>query len=391
VFKSNKSIVNITLVITSLIFALCLVEVVLRLIGFDYPTWQRLNESTGTEHYPGAEGWNRDEGENYIKINRDGMRGPLYPKTKPGNVFRVAVIGDSFAEGYQVPLENTFSNILEKDLNKCKPYGEKKIEVLNFGIGDHGTANELFVLRTQAWLYEPDIVLLAFFSGNDIRNNSKVLEPQKIRPFFTLQNGDLILDDSFKRTKAFKFKTSSIWKGVLWLSTYSRTVQFLNKVRHRAGASKESRSRYNFQMQLLEDDIFSEPKKEKWQEAWKITESLIARMNEEVQQRGAQFLIATLSIGIQVHPDINVRNRFMEKAGVNNLYYPDNRIKNLAEKNKIPHVILAHKFAAYAKRTGEFLHGFERTGTEGVGHWNENGHRMGGHLISEKMCKGNIF
>jgi hypothetical protein len=237
-FKSNGIKANIFLVLSSLIITICLVEATLRFIDFDYPTWQRLNENTGTEHYPGVEGWNRDEGENYIKINRDGMRGPVHIKKKPSNVFRVAVIGDSFAEGYQVPLEKTFSAILEKDLNKCMPYGNKKIEVINFGIGDHGTANELFVLREQAWHYEPDIVLLAFFSGNDIRNNSKVLEPQKIRPFFTLQNGELILDDSFKRTRAFEFKTSSIWKGVLWLSTHSRTIQLLNKVRHRSGTSE---------------------------------------------------------------------------------------------------------------------------------------------------------
>jgi hypothetical protein len=357
-----------------------------RFIGFGYPTWQRLNEDTATEHYPGAEGWIRDEGENYIKINRDGMRGPVYKKKKPSNVFRIAVIGDSFAEGYQVPLEKTFSATLERDLNKCKPYGNKKVEVINFGIGDHGTANELFILRKQAWLYEPDIVLLAFFSGNDIRNNSKVLEPQKIRPFFTLQNGDLILDDSFKRTRAFKLKTSTIWKGVLWLSIHSRTVQLLNKARHRLGTSKESKSSYDFQMQLLRDDMFSEPKKEEWLEAWKITESIIVRMNEEVQKKKAQFIIATLSIGIQVHPDSNIKSQFMAKAGVDNLFYPDNRIRVLAEKNKIPHVILAPKLADYAQRTGEFLHGFENT-TMGVGHWNENGHRMGGHFISEEICK----
>jgi hypothetical protein len=307
-------------------------------------------------------------------------------KNKPSNVFRVAVIGDSFAEGHQVALEKTFSAVLEKDLNKCKPYGNKKIEVINFGIGDHGTANELFVLREKAWLYEPDIVLLAFFSGNDIRNNSKVLEPQKVRPFFKLQNGELILDDSFKQTRAFKFKTSAIWKGILWLSMNSRMVQLLNKARHRLGTNKGSQSRYDFQIQLLQDAIFSEPQKKEWSEAWKVTESLIIRMNEEVQQRKAQFIIATLSIGIQVHPDSNIKSQFMERAGVDNLFYPDNRIRVLAEKNKISHVILAPKLADYSQRTGEFLHGFEKT-KMGVGHWNENGHRMGGHFISEKICQ----
>lgn len=381
-----KSKANIILVLSSIVVTIFLVEATLRIIGFDYPTWQRINEFAGTEHYPGVEGWVRKEGINYIKINQDGMRGTLYSKTKPENVFRIAVVGDSFAEGFQVPLEKTFSAVIEKDLGKCKPHGNKKIEVINFGIGDHGTANELFVLREKAWLYEPDIVLLAFFSGNDIRNNSKVLEPQKIRPFFTLQNGELILDDSFKQTREFKFKTSAFWKGILWLSKHSRMMQLMNKGRHQIGASKRSKSNYDFQMQLLEDAIFSEPKKEEWLEAWRITESLIIRINEEVLQRKAKFIIATLSIGIQIHPDASIKSQFMEKAGVDNLFYPDNRIRILAGKNKIPHIILAPKLAEYSQRTGEFLHGFENT-KMGTGHWNENGHRMGGHLISDEICK----
>ena len=64
-------------------------------------------------------------------------------------------------------------------------FGEKKVEVINFGVSDYGTAQELIVLREKVWFYDPDFVLLAIFTQNDISNNSVALEKQKMRPFFS--------------------------------------------------------------------------------------------------------------------------------------------------------------------------------------------------------------
>ena len=182
----------------------------LRIIDFSYPTLYRLSEDTGIEHYPGAEGWVRHEGKGFVKLNRDGMRGLEHTKEKPSNTIRIAILGDSFGEAFNIPIENTFWGVLEKDLNQCNPFGNKNIEVINFSTSGFGTAQELITLRKRAWAYEPDIVLLTFATQNDVRNNSKTLEPEKMRPFFTLQNGVLILDDSFRYSNEYKTKTSKI-------------------------------------------------------------------------------------------------------------------------------------------------------------------------------------
>ena len=96
-------------------------------------------------------------------------------------------------------------------------------------------------------------------------------------------------------------------------------------------------------------------------------------------------MIATLSNDIQVHPDLQVQQDFMKENGLNNLFYPESRIEEFATKNKISNVILAPKLAEHAQRNGVFLHGFENY-VMGFGHWNENGHRLAGHLIAEKFC-----
>ena len=380
-----KKNANSILALLSILLTFGLAEIFLQVTDFSYPSLYRLSEVVGVEHLPGTNGWNRKEGEQYIKINRDGMRGPVFAKTKPPNTLRIAVLGDSMTEGSQVAVKNVFSSILENDLNKCNLFGEKKVEVINFGVSDYGTAQELIVLREKVWLYDPDFVLLAIFTQNDISNNSAALEKQKMRPFFTYQGDELLLDNSFRYLKEFKIKTSWAWRGLLFISQYSRTIQLLNKTRLRLMENEKSFISLNVQMNQLGISVYFNPKNKEWNEAWKITESLIIKMRDETKQRGAKFMIATLSNDIQVHPDLQVQQDFIKENGLNDLFYPESRIEEFATKNKISNVILAPKLAEHAQRNGVFLHGFENYGM-GFGHWNENGHRLAGHLIAEKFC-----
>ena len=380
-----KKNANSILALLSILLTFVLSEIFLQVTDFSYPSLYRLSEVVGVEHLPGAKGWYRKEGEQYIKINRDGMRGPVFAKTKPPNTLRIAVLGDSMTEGSQVAVKNIFSSILENDLKKCNLFGEKKVEVINFGVSDYGTAQELIVLREKVWPYDPDFVLLAIFTQNDISNNSAALEKQKMRPFFTYQGDELLLDNSFRYLKEFKIKTSWAWRGLLFISQYSRTIQLLNKTRHRLMGNEKRFIRLNVQMDQLGISVYFNPKNKEWNEAWKITESLIIKMRDETKQRGAKFMIATLSNDIQVHPDLQVQQDFIKENGLNDLFYPESRIEEFATKNKISNVILAPKLAEHAQRNGVFLHGFENYGM-GFGHWNENGHRLAGHLIAEKFC-----
>ena len=135
-----KKNANSILALLSILLTFVLSEIFLQVTDFSYPSLYRLSKVVGVEHLPGAKGWYRKEGEQYIKINRDGMRGPVFAKTKPPNTLRIAVLGDSMTEGSQVAVKNIFSSILENDLNKCNLFGEKKVEVINFGVSDYGTA-----------------------------------------------------------------------------------------------------------------------------------------------------------------------------------------------------------------------------------------------------------
>ncbi len=150
---------------------------------------------------------------------------------KPPGSFRVAVLGDSFIEAFQVPDEQTFCARLESGLQDCSALAGRQVEVLNFGVSGYGTAQELLMLRHYVWQYQPDLVLLAFFPGNDLRNNSAELEPYKVRPFYRLQSGDLVLDDAFLQHPDY-LKAQSAWvQFKVALTDRLHTLQLIYQVR----------------------------------------------------------------------------------------------------------------------------------------------------------------
>jgi hypothetical protein len=190
-------LINGALVAGSLAISLLLAELVLRAIGFSYPVWWTYDDITGSKLFAGAEGWQRVEGEAFIRINRDGLRDREHSRTKPPNTVRLAILGDSMTEALNVPLESAFWSVLERELKSCKAFGNRDVEIVNFGVSGYGTAQQLLTFRHRVAAYSPDVTVLAFYAGNDVRNNSKELEPVKLRPFFNVHNDSLVLDNSF--------------------------------------------------------------------------------------------------------------------------------------------------------------------------------------------------
>jgi hypothetical protein len=375
------------LVSASLCVALVIGELALRLIGFSYPVFYTYDDIVGSALRPNAQGWHRTEGEALIRISTDGLRDREHSKTKPPNTFRIAVLGDSMAEALQVPLEATFWSIMEQRLKECRAFGARNVEVLNFGVAGYGTAQELLTLRHRVLDYAPDMVVLAFYPGNDVRNNSRDLEPMKLRPFFRLDNGVLVLNDGFLADPEYLSyrRTFEIRKIFFEL----RTFQLLRRAKAaimQFTTSEERSSQVAKFEPGLNETIFLAPTSAAWVDAWEVTERLIVRMHDEVASMGARFLLVSIPIAIQTHPDPTVRGRFERDLDVRDLLYPENRILALAGKEKIDAVLLVQSFRSYAEKNQVYLHGFSNSAL-GSGHLNENGHRLAGELVSDHICR----
>ena len=393
------------LILFGLLFGCLLAEMALRFAGYSYPEFYQPDQVRGYALRPNMEGWYRKEGAAYIHINSDGLRDREHAKSKGPDTIRIAVIGDSYPEALPVPLEETFWSVMGGQLEQCDKFRGKKVEAIDFGVSGYGTAQELLTLRERVWSYSPDIVMLAVTTNNDISDNLRQLKKTDQIPYFSYRDGKLALDDSFKDTNTFRWRQSGLSRLGRWIRDHSRVIQAINQGHHgfkiwlaarRArnaqasspGSGVESQTQNAGQASEelgVDNVIYREPRDATWNDAWNVTERLIELMRDEVQSRGAKFVVVTLTNGIQVYPDANVRQIFMKRLGVNDLFYPDNRIKRLAERENIPVITLAPEMQAYAEQNKVFLHGFD--GNLGNGHWNQLGHRLAGEAIARHLCE----
>lgn len=360
---------------------LLLAEIVLRLAGIASPSAYQPDLILGSRLKPNYAGWNTKEGTVFYRTNRAGFRDREHAEAKPANTIRIAVLGDSYCEAVQVELRDTFWAVCEQKLNGCERLAGRQIEVLNTGVSGYGTAQELLTLRHHLWQYDPDIILLAFLTGNDIRNNSKELESDSLKPFFTLEGDALVLDDSFTRQPFF---TSQWIRGKDQLINSSRLLTLLYQIRHRAELVEPATAGASFEPGL-DGFIYSEPKTQAERAAWRITERLIEQMHAEVEGYGAKLVVVTLTNGVQVYPDTSVREEVAASLGVADLSYPDRRIAAVADRLGCRSITLLDRMASYAQEHGVYLHGFENAKL-GRGHWNETGHRVAGEIIAAELC-----
>jgi len=134
----------------------------------------------------------------------------------------------------------------------------------------------------------------------------------------------------------------------------------------------------------FDNQIYLEPTSDEWIKAWEVTEELIKEMHREVKAHGKRFVLATLSNPAHVVRHSEQRRVFMEQISAQDLFYPDKRLKRLAEQSQISFIMLAPDLQDYAGHHNTYLHGF---GSElGNGHWNPEGHRVAGQLIAQKLC-----
>ena len=335
---------------------------------------------------PGASGEWKGEGESFVRVNSEGLRDREHTKAKPPNTLRVAVLGDSFTEAIHVPVEQTFWSKLERKLGNCDAVkGRKNVEVLNFGVQGYGTAQQLIMLRKKVWDYNPDIVVLAFYIGNDVINNSPKLEYDRYRPFFVYDaSGKLVPDMAFRNLAPIdrnERAVSFVDRLPGWIVNNSRILQVAKK------ADLDIKKRQlSKDFTALSAKNLQQPEDAAWREAWRVTEGLIVTMRNEVVQKKADFLVVTIGDPIQVGRDVKIRKDFTTHNNIQDLFYPNRRLEKLGAREGFRVLNLAEQFQGYTEKYQVCAHGFENSVPCG-GHWNELGHRLASIMINQNLCE----
>jgi len=374
---------NVALLAATLVLSLIIAELALRIAGGNTPQFYRLDPDVGWRPRPDVSGWIRGESETYVSMNRAGYRDVDHPLAKPPRTYRIVVLGDSMTEAVEVPLDETYWRRLAAPLAACRGDGEN-VEILNFAVNGYGTAQEYLTLDKWALAWRPDLVLLAFFTGNDVTDNSFVLGRHAGRPYFELMDGRLVEVRRPGDQPDFMLRKR-------WLDLRAHTLDELRLVQLARHDARLLRETLKYQVAPdtqveqpgLDSHVFAPPASPDWAAAWRVSEALIAAAADRAHAAGAAFALTTLANPLQMLPDPAERQRLAQSLGVADLTYPDRRLAAFAAAHGLVDVPLVDAMADYAAERDAALSGDL---SRPIGHWNALGHQVAGEALARGLC-----
>jgi hypothetical protein len=164
---------NILLALGSIVIALLLLELAARLLPSPYQgpadTAEVCSDGLGWRGKPGYRTTvATDDIVHNLALNSAGMHDAEHPFAKPTGTYRILMLGDSFVRAHQVKESETAHQVLEDLLNRD---GQRHYEVISAGVDGWGTGQELLYYRAEGRRYQPDLVILMFYIGNDVKDN----------------------------------------------------------------------------------------------------------------------------------------------------------------------------------------------------------------------------
>lgn len=341
-------------------------EVAIRLLYPQHTTIKWIPDSTvGKRLSPNQKGAFASPTGEYvtqIEVNSAGFRDSEHALQKSEGVYRILILGDSFVENFQVNLENTFFKQLERNLK----IPDKKLEIIALGQGDTGTTEQYLNLKEIGIKYNPDLVVHIFFTGNDVKNNSLVLNKDPHRPYFEIQDESL---------KPMPFIPRSENKIKDYLKSNFRIVEFLldtkGKLVQRANKSTDYPIDYH---------VYDKNYNRDYKNAWEVTKKLIL----ETKAISPKYLLVATANNEQVnnkvydgiskiYPNFNNENIDLEK--------PDSVLKEFCEKEKIDCLFMLPYFRDFVSKNPNIS-----THYKFDGHWNEAGTNLTAQFLIENLA-----
>jgi len=279
---------------------------------------------------------------NGFRVNSNGFLTPEVSYNKSQDEFRIVLLGDSFAVGV-VPYELHFIRLLEKYLNDNEMLNHiKNFQVVNLGLACVGTGMELELLRLEGVKYQPDLVILGFFIGNDFIDpiyTSKLFDKKKERledlRIISLIKNLYIIKTSLPNYGSQKIKPSHdklygfyTGEGLQGYNPFKPTFEledYLEIEAGRLGVYQQGSSAYENLAQIKRE---------------------IISMERLVEENNGEFLVLIIPDELQVNPSLlkqTLEYRGISKEEVD-LGLPGRVLKDFFAENNIDYVDLLSYF-----------------------------------------------
>lgn len=340
-----------------------------------------------------------------IVYNSQGLRDVARDYDKPADTFRILILGDSFVEGEQVELPETFFRLLENQLN-AEDLGPR-IEIVAAGVGGWGTDQQVLYYENEGFKYNADLVLL-MVTVNDVTDSDLDLwrrsygwNPEKPppKPYFAVVENDLVLNN-------FPFRNvvqpadagvgAAIHNGLyVNLFTYRIVIDFiqtkvpvlLSLLETKAGIPVWQQPVFvveaddSVEIALGLDSpqlyVYTDDYPDEYNLAWDLVHLLIRRLEKDVEEKQSRLAIISNTSHYATYPD-DWSAAFARDPRTQDLawdwYKPGDLVRDIAQEHDVPFLDLQYVFTEKASTMPD-LH------IPDDGHWSIAGHQ----LVAETM------
>ena len=302
-----------------------------------------------------------------IGINEQGFRDRHREPGEGG--FRILLMGDSFVEALQVGDDQNVAVRLEELLGA---------DTMNGAISGFSTATELAVYRKLLRPFHPDLAILFFFVGNDVKGNSCDLDPTRLlcghldrgKPATPARTASGTVEPRAEETRVIPPAEPGSYPRLKdFLRNRFVLYQVLHDVKYIVlglvnGITGHVPPRWQ---------VYLRDMPQAWQDAWTITENYLAALRDDIAADGARLLLVIIPDHFATNPDW--RSELMFGAGsaipgsrsrtgrfrrsamaayraVHNVEYPRFSYRCDGHWNPLTHNLVAHEVALFLARQG---------------------------------------
>jgi hypothetical protein len=335
----------------------------------------------GKPNYEGA--INAGEYQHRLRHNSAGMHDTEHQQPKPPETYRISMLGDSFTWAAQVKETETAHQVLEDLLNK--PRRPDKVEVISAAITGWSTGQQLIYYRTEGRFYQPDLVLLMFYIGNDVFGNlpgeGRTLDGHNcFAPYFPLCRGQLDTRPWYYVPGVKPAQNGECSSTQRWLSTTLEKLYYSSELYAHIEPLFTARRPHSSQIPYY--PLYIPAEHEQFDYAWQVTIATIKQLHQEVKQDGAAFAVVLISPADVIHlarmdpgqlEQIYQKVPDLRQAQPN---LPHQSLSAALSEEAIPVLDLQPLFIEHIRQTGEALY------FPGDKHWNVAGNRLAAEAIA---------
>lgn len=369
--------------LTGCVLAFAAIELALQLTFPRMPVLRR-HETVGTLPRPNMDGrltFGGHERIVHIKTNSIGLRTPEFG-VKPAGIRRVLALGDSFTFGHAVEVAETWPAVLEELLNAR---GGARYQVINAGVGGHGTGQQLLLYDELESQVQPDLVVLGFAVVNDVIDNlcvdSERFGAKRDAPCFHLQGSRLSVTPPQREPQTERARAWPESRAVEFMMGQARRLTLWNP-----GALSLAHS-LGFQIRhanLLPDTVASWYDDRFASEGWTLTRRLILELRAHAERRAAPLVLLLIPSALQVDPGLQAAlaaladDRAPIHAFLRDPHRPQRLLADFCHGAKLRCADPLPLSLAAAARGERHYYPID-------GHWTPAAHRIGAQLLLEQL------